>query len=83
MVGLAQLVRALVCGAGGRGFESRIPPHENKTKSLIKLFFTVAPVAQLDRVTDFESVGYRFESCRAHHFYNDALLAQLDRATPF
>jgi hypothetical protein len=27
MVGLAQLVRALVCGAGGRGFESRIPPH--------------------------------------------------------
>ena len=29
MVGLAQLVRALVCGAGGRGFESRIPPHLN------------------------------------------------------
>ena len=27
MVGLAQLVRALVCGAGGRGFESRISPH--------------------------------------------------------
>ena len=27
MVGLAQLVRALVCGAGGRGFEPRIPPH--------------------------------------------------------
>ncbi len=27
MVGLAQLVRALVCGAGGHGFESRIPPH--------------------------------------------------------
>jgi len=27
MVGLAQLVRALVCGAGGHGFEPRIPPH--------------------------------------------------------
>ena len=27
MVRLAQLVRALVCGAGGRGFESRISPH--------------------------------------------------------
>ena len=27
MVGLAQLVRALVCGTGGRGFESRILPH--------------------------------------------------------
>ncbi len=28
MVGLAQLVRVLVCGTGGREFESRIPPHE-------------------------------------------------------
>ena len=28
MVGLAQLVRALVCGTGGREFESRIPPHK-------------------------------------------------------
>jgi hypothetical protein len=27
-----------------------------------------APVAQLDRVPDFESVGRRFESCRAHSF---------------
>ena len=26
-----------------------------------------APVAQLDRAPDFESVGRRFESCRAHH----------------
>ena len=25
----------------------------------------LAPVAQLDRVTDFESVGCRFEPCRA------------------
>ena len=33
MVGLAQLVRALVCGAGGRGFESRIPPHDLKYKT--------------------------------------------------
>src|ERR1035437_3025785 len=27
-----------------------------------------APVAQLDRVADFESVGREFESLRAHHF---------------
>jgi hypothetical protein len=27
MVELAQLVRALVCGAEGHGFEPRIPPH--------------------------------------------------------
>ena len=33
MVRLAQLVRALVCGAGGRGFESRIPPHNNRYKT--------------------------------------------------
>ena len=26
MVVVAQLVRALVCGAGGRGFEPRLPP---------------------------------------------------------
>ena len=25
------------------------------------------PVAQLDRASDFESEGCRFESCRAHH----------------
>jgi hypothetical protein len=27
-----------------------------------------APVAQLDRVPDYESVGRRFESCRAYQF---------------
>ena len=27
MVGLAQLVRALVCGTRGHGFDSHIPPH--------------------------------------------------------
>jgi hypothetical protein len=26
-----------------------------------------APVAQLDRVPDYESVGRKFESCRARH----------------
>ena len=27
MVAVAQLVRALVCGTGGRGFKSPQPPH--------------------------------------------------------
>jgi hypothetical protein len=27
MVGVAQLVRAPDCGSGGRGFETRHPPH--------------------------------------------------------
>lgn len=30
MVGVAQLVRALGCGPGGRGFEPRHPPHDEK-----------------------------------------------------
>ncbi len=30
-----------------------------------------APVAQLDRVTDSDSVGRRFDSCRVHHNIND------------
>src|SRR5436853_7488734 len=38
-----------------------------------------APVAQLDRAPDFESVGRRFESCRARQA--SAPLAQLDRAS--
>ncbi len=43
---------------------------------------TRAPVAQLDRVTDYESGGRRFESCRARHFNinADAPVAQVDRA---
>ncbi len=28
-----------------------------------------APVAQLDRASDFESAGRRFKSCRAHQFF--------------
>ena len=28
MVDVAQLVRALVCGTRGRGFESHLPPHK-------------------------------------------------------
>ena len=30
-------------------------------------FLNNAPVVQLDRMPDFESVGRRFESCQAHH----------------
>ena len=30
-----------------------------------------APVAQLDRVTDSDSVGRRFDSCRVHHNISD------------
>ncbi len=32
------------------------------------LFVKNAPVAQLDRVSDYESEGRRFDSCLARHF---------------
>ena len=32
------------------------------------LFTAKAPVAQLDRVPDYESGGRMFESCRVHHY---------------
>ena len=34
---------------------------------IFKPHFTNAPVAQLDRVPDYESGGRTFESCRVHH----------------
>jgi hypothetical protein len=37
---------------------------ENGFENLPNVF---APVAQLDRATDFESVGRRFDSYRAHY----------------
>ena len=31
-----------------------------------------APIAQLDRASDYESEGRRFESCWAHHYFPGA-----------
>ena len=67
MVGVAQLVRVPGCGPGGRGFKSLHSPH----------IYNFAPVAQLDRVADFESVGRRFESYRAYQKRKKGPLAQL------
>ena len=42
MVVVAQLVRAPGCGPGGRGFESRLPPHIERSAPvslLIRSFF--------------------------------------------
>ena len=35
-----------------------------------------APVAQLDRVPDYESGGHKFESCRAHQLDEEAISAK-------
>lgn len=36
-----------------------------KSEEIHYLFNPLAPVAQLDRVSDYESEGCRFDSCRA------------------
>ena len=39
MVAVAQLVSALVCGAGSRGFESHQPPMEKELNSDLTPFY--------------------------------------------
>ena len=58
MVGVAQLVECWIVAPVVAGSSPVAHP-----KIVIQ-----APVAQLDRVPDFESEGRRFESCRACHF---------------
>ena len=52
MAGVAQLARAPDCGSGGRGFDSRRPPH--------KIFVGVSPSG---KAPDFDSGIRKFESC--------------------
>ena len=70
MVGVAQLVEHLVVAQVAVG--SSPITHPIKKKRTIAAtgcngLIASAPVAQLDRVPDFESVGRTFESCRARH----------------
>ena len=70
MVGVAQLVEHRVVAPVVVG--SSPITHPILTKIAIftdysSPLFLHAPVAQLDRAPDFESVGRRFESCRAYH----------------
>ena len=43
MVVVAQLVRASVCGTEGRGFESHLPPHNEKVLLRRDLFLFITP----------------------------------------
>ena len=51
MADVAQLVRALVCGTGGRGFESHHSPQVNLS---LRLFF------YLTKILKYDIVLYRF-----------------------
>ena len=73
MVGVAQLVEhqvvALVAvGSNPIAHPKPFSPVSDGTENRGEWFGSkdLAPVAQLDRAPDFESVGRRFESCRAY-----------------
>ena len=72
MVGVAQLVELQVVALVAAG--SSPVAHPNflmerwycAVSPCVSLRIIAAPVAQLDRASDFESAGRRFDSCRAH-----------------
>src|SRR4029079_16448734 len=49
MVGVAQLVRAPDCGSGGRGFETRHPPHapSENVREVVQRIDSFAPMSRL------------------------------------
>ena len=51
MVVVAQLVRAPVCGSGGRGFESHLPPRIKARYFCIGLFCLISFRHAIDRKT--------------------------------
>jgi hypothetical protein len=53
------------------------PEAEGSNPFTHPIYINCAPVAQLDRVADFESVGRRFESYRAYQKRKKGPLAQL------
>ncbi len=70
MVGVAQLVEHLVVAQDAVGSSPITHPIRinNRCRPLpASVLFSCAPVAQLDRAPDFESVGRGFESLRARH----------------
>ena len=64
MVGIVQSVERQIVDLVVAG--SSPVTHPVRTGRSEGAVYVYASVAQLDRVPDFESVGRRFESCRAH-----------------
>jgi hypothetical protein len=70
MVGVAQLVEHLVVAqvaVGSSPITHPISRPQGHCSVFCRGFNLSAPVAQLDRAPDFESVGRGFESLRAYH----------------
>src|SRR5438128_12580240 len=63
-------------GRGGRVGRRQPPAKRLQGQKLCPGFESLplrqtAPLAQVDRASDYESEGQRFESSRAHHYYKD------------
>ena len=56
--------------------EKRVVIHRKMGYNSIALS---VPVAQLDRVSDSDSEGCRFDPCRARHFYLETMMRRNDR----
>ena len=57
----------------GRGVPDLVGPRFARRVAALAMIGFSAPLAQLDRATDYESVGRTFESCRAHHHQINSL----------
>ena len=68
MVGVAQLVEHLVVAQVAVGSSPITHPirSQDHCRATAAMVLLLAPVAQLDRAPDFESVGRPFESGRAY-----------------
>ena len=67
ILGGARVMSGLFQGANlRRSYLKRRFPAENFSAN--KDVVSSAPVAQLDRASDYESGGWEFESLRAHHY---------------
>ena len=64
MVGVAQLAEHRVVAPVVEGSNPFTHPIFFEPSKFQSFLYKFAPVAQLDRAPDFESVGRRFESCR-------------------
>src|SRR5256712_4203797 len=79
------ILRRLFCWRGGRVGRRQPPAKRLQGQKLCPGFESLplrhAPLAQVDRASDYESGGQRFESSRAHHSLDEAFMREaLDEA---
>src|SRR5216117_2432495 len=75
------ILRRLFCWRGGRVGRRQPPAKRLQGQKLCPGFESLplrhAPLAQVDRASDYESGGQRFESSRAHHSLDEAFMREV------